>query len=239
MDNWRTEKLAKTYLEGVRGAIPFASEQINLIIRVVKFFLPEVNSFLDLGCGDGILGRNVFTNWPNSKGIFLDFSEPMIKEAKQKCGEYRNQSSFIIQDFGRNDWVESISNYIPLDLVVSGFSIHHQDNDNKKRIFNNIFHQILKPGGMFINLDQVASPTIDNGKIFDEFFIDYLEKFHRKSDPNTSIGNIVKEYYNDKKSNILAPIEDQCNWLKEIGFINVDCYFKVFELSVFGGVKPK
>jgi hypothetical protein len=26
--------------------------------------------------------------------------------------------------------------------------------------------------------------------------------------------------------------------LRDIGFVDVDCYFKVFELAVFGGRKP-
>ncbi|SPE57295.1 hypothetical protein SBV1_270094 [Verrucomicrobia bacterium] len=30
---------------------------------------------------------------------------------------------------------------------------------------------------------------------------------------------------------------EQCQWLREIGFENVDCYFKVFELALFGGTK--
>ncbi len=44
-------------------------------------------------------------------------------------------------------------------------------------------------------------------------------------------------YYDrpDKSANILAPIEQQCAWLRDIGFTDVDCYLKVFELAVFGG----
>lgn len=43
----------------------------------------------------------------------------------------------------------------------------------------------------------------------------------------------------DKEANILAPVELQCEWLREIGFEDVDCYFKVFEFAVFGGRRPK
>jgi SAM-dependent methyltransferase len=240
MNDWRTKKLTKTYLEGVRGAIPFANEQIELFIRIIGFFRPVVNSFLDLGCGDGILGRTVFLKWHDSKGIFLDFSESMIKEARQKCGEYQNPAIFIIKDFGDTHWIDSVSNYIPLDLVISGFSIHHQDNNNKIRIYNEIFHQILKPGGLFINLEHVASQTMEIEKMFDEFFIEHSVNYHQKLDPKNSQEKIAKEYYNreDKNLNILAPVEDQCNWLKDIGFIHVDCFFKIFELAIFGGVKP-
>jgi hypothetical protein len=42
----------------------------------------------------------------------------------------------------------------------------------------------------------------------------------------------------DKAANILASVEEQCAWLRELGFADVDCYFKVFELAVFGGRRP-
>ena len=41
----------------------------------------------------------------------------------------------------------------------------------------------------------------------------------------------------DKDANILAPVEDQCVWLRNNGYENVDCYLKVMELAVFGGQK--
>jgi tRNA (cmo5U34)-methyltransferase len=44
-------------------------------------------------------------------------------------------------------------------------------------------------------------------------------------------------YYNrpDKRENILAPMDAKCEWLRQIGFQDVDCFFKVFELALFGG----
>jgi len=73
----------------------------------------------------------------------------MIKVAKSKCGHYKNQSVFIIQDFGKGDWIQAMAGNIPVDVVISGFSIHHQENKQKKRLFEEIFDQILKPGGVF------------------------------------------------------------------------------------------
>jgi hypothetical protein len=36
----------------------------------------------------------------------------------------------------------------------------------------------------------------------------------------------------------LALVDVQCGWLREIGFQDVDCFFKVFELALLGGRKP-
>ena len=41
----------------------------------------------------------------------------------------------------------------------------------------------------------------------------------------------------DKKENKPASVEMQCQWLRGIGFQDVDCFFKTFELALFGGRK--
>jgi hypothetical protein len=33
-------------------------------------------------------------------------------------------------------------------------------------------------------------------------------------------------------------MEVQCRWPQEIGFEDVDCFLKVFQLALFGGKKP-
>jgi len=42
----------------------------------------------------------------------------------------------------------------------------------------------------------------------------------------------------DKEENILAPVELQCSWLRDLGFADVDCFFRLFELALFGGRRP-
>ena len=44
---WETAELSQTFLEGVRGAIPLASEQIDVMLRIIQKVRPQVNNFLD------------------------------------------------------------------------------------------------------------------------------------------------------------------------------------------------
>jgi hypothetical protein len=52
---------------------------------------------------------------------------------------------------------------------------------------------------------------------------------------------VAAQYYNrqDKAGNILASVNDQLAWLRQIGFVEVDCHFRLFELALFGGRKPE
>ncbi|MGB3513111.1 MAG: class I SAM-dependent methyltransferase [Microcoleaceae cyanobacterium] len=236
---WETPELSQTFLEGVRGAIPLASEQIDVMLRIIQKVRPQVNNFLDLGCGDGILGRAIINKYPQVQGVFLDLSTAMIEAAKAKFTDNKQgKYEFIHQDFGKAEWLDTVREKAPFDLVVSGFAIHHLPDARKQELYGEIY-QLLKPGGLFLNLEHVASPTQLIESLFDELFVDSLYGFHQGQGTNKSRQEIDRQYYNrqDKVANILAPVETQCDWLREIGFIHVDCFMKLFEIALFGGVK--
>ena len=81
--------------------------------------------------------------------------------------------------------------------------------------------------------------TPSGSALFDSFFVDHLLRFHRDTTPSKTRHEIEENYYQrpDKKENILAHVDTQCQWLRDIGFQDVDCFFKVFELALFGGRK--
>jgi cyclopropane fatty-acyl-phospholipid synthase-like methyltransferase len=234
---WQQEELAKLFLEGVRGAIPLAAMQMDTLLRIVRKTLPRIDRLLDLGCGDGILGRAVLAEYPDAAGVFLDFSEPMIEAARRKAAEQGVRASFIVQDFGARDWTTTV--VAPFDLVVSGFAIHHQPDERKQELYQEIF-DLLKPGGLFLNQEHVSSKSAWAGQVFDELFVDSLWSHHQKQGGTKTREVIANEYYYrpDKAANILAPLDVQCRWLEEIGFVDVDCFFKLFESALFGGRRP-
>lgn len=236
---WKEASLSRTFLESVRGAIPFAAEQIAVMLRVVKETMPVVERILDLGCGDGILGRSILASHPKARAVFVDFSDAMLAAAKKQIS-VGSQAEFIQQDFGEHIWVDAVRHRAPFDVIVSGFAIHHQKDERKRELYEEIFH-LLRPGGLFLNLEHVSSPTKRLEDIFEAGFINSLYAYHRRKDPAVNRERIAAEFYNrpDKKANILAPVDLQCSWLRKIGYEDVDCYFKVFELALFGGRKPE
>jgi tRNA (cmo5U34)-methyltransferase len=234
---WQTKELSTAFLEGVRGAIPAADLQLSVIGKVVQFWCERPSHILDLGCGNGILGRVLLDIFPAAIGVFVDFSEPMLDAARKNLGN-RLQTRILQADFSTPQWTDVVASHQPFDVVVSGFAIHHQSDERKKELYAEIF-DLLSPGGVFLNLEHVASPSTAVGKLFDEFFIDHLQDFHARSNPAGSRQDVADKYYQrpDKKENILAPVEEQCCWLRNLGYRDVDCFFKIFELALFGGRK--
>ncbi len=235
---WQTDELTQAYLSGVRGAIPLAQEQIEVMLRLIGAACPTVTAILDLGCGDGILGQAVGNRYPEASVIFADFSEPMLQAARQRM-EGTDHATFIKLDYGQKGWEKSLpQDRGQYEVIISGFSIHHQPDQRKKEVYAEIF-ELLAPGGIFLNLEHVASHSRWVERQFEELFIDSLYAYQREIASGMSRQQVDKEFYSrpDKAANILAPVEDQCDWLREIGFNHVDCFLKIFELALFGGIK--
>ena len=232
---WKSESLAATYLEGVRAAIPLALEQIDVMLRLMAACARPVRRVLDLGCGDGVLAEAIVQRLPQAEAVLADFSEPMIEAARKRFSAAGVAAHFVLADYGVPSWTEAVAEWSPYDAIVSGFSIHHQPDDRKRAVYGEVFG-LLNPGGLFVNIEHVSSPTQWLESLDHEMFIDSLHRHH----PDQSREEVARLYYDrpDKDANILAPVEEQCAWLRETGFTDVDCYLKVFELAVFGGRRP-
>lgn len=232
---WRGRDLARSFVEGTRAAIPFAAEQIDLVLRLAAAWRPEPDTVLDLGCGDGILGRALLSLYPQARLVFVDFSEEMLAQARRKQPP-GSAAEFVAADLAGPGWSAGLEP--AFDLVVSGFAIHHLPHPRKRQIYREVYH-LLRPGGLFLNLEHVAPATPQVAAVFDEYFIDALHAHGRQAGQDRPRPEVAAAYYSrpDAGANILAPVEEQCAWLRETGFEDVDCFFKIFELALFGGRK--
>ncbi|MGD0233109.1 MAG: class I SAM-dependent methyltransferase [Syntrophorhabdales bacterium] len=234
---WRSREVAQIFLEGVRGAIPGATLQLEVLSKIVGLWSPHPSRIMDLGCGDGALGRVLLDQFPMAHVVFADFSEPML-DALRKQIRNNQRATVTNTDFSTPAWTQGLADENPFDVVVSGLAIHHQPDHRKKELYVEIYG-CLGDDGLFLNLDHVSSATPAGKALFDSLFVDHLLSFHRNVTPNKTRREVEETYYqrSDKAENILAPVETQCQWLREIGFQDVDCFFKVLELALFGGRK--
>lgn len=235
---WKLPAIVNRFLS-YRAAIPLAQEQIGIMMSILKTNEEPIEKFLDLGCGDGILGAAILGTYPESRGVFADFSEPMLDEAREQLKEYAGQLVFENLDYGEPDWVNMIQPHGPFDAIVSGYSIHHQPDARKRPIYEEIY-SLLKPGGWFINIEHIAAATQLTIDLFNNHIIDGRYAIEKANGGNKTRQEISDIFMNrpDKDANILLPVEVQYEWLREIGYESVDCYFRVYELAVFGGRRP-
>ncbi len=234
---WKDQQLVTTFLTGVRAALPNAADQLDVMLRVLAASDRPIERVLDLGSGSGVLSAAILDRYPDTQILLADFSEPMLAAARPHFPSPPHELRAV--DFSTPNWVDHVRDLAPFDAIVSGFAIHHQPDESKRRIYGEIF-ELLASGGPFVHIEHVssASPWIENQ--FNELLVDRMYAYDRHTGGDRTREQIATDYVYrpDKAANILAPLETQLEWLRQIGYVDVDCLFKVYELCLFIGRKP-
>lgn len=178
---------------------------------LLEFIAPSMRRILDLGTGDGRLLALVRQRHPDTDAIAVDFSPAMLAAVRKR---FAGDSRVTIIEHNMDVPLPSLGKF---DAVISSFAIHHLVHERKRVLYGEIF-SLLSPGGVFSNLEHVASPT---QRLHEEFL-------HR-------IGFTVET---EDPSNKLLDVETQLAWLRELGFADVDCQWKWRELALLTGVRP-
>jgi tRNA (cmo5U34)-methyltransferase len=208
VNRWVEPGWAKRYLVE-RDEIPHRAEGIAALVEMLPAAPRRV---LDLGTGDGLMLDIVRDARPGVVGIGLDFSAEMLARARERF-DGATDVEIVEHDLDRPLPSERLGRF---DLVVSSFAIHHVVDARKRALFAEVF-EVLERGGMFMNLEHVASPT----KRLHTDFLAALRRTPAEDDP----------------SNKLAPVDHQLGWLGEAGFVDVDCFWKWRELALLAGTK--
>lgn len=208
-DEWKLVKHALAYLARA-DKIPHQTEGERVLLDHIPLGARRI---LDLGTGDGRLLALLRIERPEFEGVAVDFSETMLDEARRRFATDRR-----IKVMKHDLNLPLPSSLGRFDAIVSSFAIHHCPHNRKRELYGEIFEH-LAPHGIFCNLEHVASPTA-------ALHIRFL----------SAIGYTPET---EDRSNKLLDVETQLRWLRDIGFIDVDCYWKWLEFALLVGLKPE
>jgi len=201
---WASAEHALDYL-GRADSIPHRVEGESTLLEIIPATAIRI---LDLGTGDGRLLGLVKLDHPRATAVALDFSQAMLEAVGKR---FADDGSVAVVAHNLENPLPEFGSF---DAVVSSFAIHHLIHERKRALYAEIYAR-LNPGGVFCNLEHVASPTAELHK-----------EFLRR------IGYTVET---EDPSNQLLDLETQLQWLREIGFSDVDCHWKWRELALLTG----
>ncbi|MBD1910353.1 MULTISPECIES: class I SAM-dependent methyltransferase [unclassified Leptolyngbya] len=204
---WTSADHALSYLARA-DQIPHRTEGERVLLDHVP---RTVRRILDLGTGDGRLLALLKIDRPQSSSVALDFSDTMLAAVRSR---FANDPTTQVIAHNLDQPLPDLGSF---DAIVSSFAIHHLAHSRKRELYQEIFER-LEPGGIFCNLEHVASPT---------------PRLHRQF-----MAAIGYDPHQEDPSNILLDVETQLVWLRELGFDDVDCYWKWLEMALLIGVKP-
>ncbi|WP_216317831.1 class I SAM-dependent methyltransferase [Deinococcus aestuarii] len=201
MTEYRDPEYARAYL-AAQDAVPQRGVGERLLLDLLPVHTRRV---LDLGCGDGRLLALVRSRFEQAEGVALDASEAMLEAARAR---FAGQVGVTAAHHDLNDPLPDLGTF---DAVVSGFAIHHLPDERKRTLYREVRAR-LAPGGVFLNLEHVAS-------VNEREHARFLALLGGKED----------------QSNRLAPAWTQVEWLREVGFMQADVAWKWLELVLLVG----
>ncbi|PWT79627.1 MAG: methyltransferase [Blastocatellia bacterium] len=204
---WRSSDHALHYL-ATADTIPHRSEGERVLLECLP---AHVSRVLDLGSGDGRLLAAVKRLRPRIEAVAVDFSPVMLDRLRARFGD---DSRIHVMAHDLSEQLPSLGSF---DAVVSSFAIHHLVHDRKRRLYEEVY-RLLRPSGVFCNLEHVASPTV----ALHHDFLAALSIRPQDEDP----------------SNKLLDVGTQLAWLRALGFSDVDCLWKWRELALLAATKP-
>ena len=209
LSEWQTVNHALAYLARA-DRLPHRTEGEKALLDQIPMNAKRV---LDLGTGNGRLLSLIKLQRPNIEGVALDFSEPMLDQARKQFANDKHVT-IVKHDFSVPLPFDKLGHF---DAIVSSLAIHHLTHKRKKELYREVYC-MLNSSGVFCNLEHIASPT---------------QNLHLKFLSATGLTPETED-----PSNKLLDVETQLYWLREIGFFDVDCYWKWLEIALLIGFKP-
>ena len=178
---------------------------------------------LDLGAGTGVVSEFVASAYPEARFELLDGSSEMLSEARKLLGD--RIAGVHVQDMAQELPAG------PFDAVVSGLAIHHMADAEKRSLFRRV-HAALRPRGLFVNAEQVLGPTPELEALYQRHWVEACLALGAGEEELSEA--VERRRGHDR----CADLASQLGWLREAGFVQVDCLYKSWDRATIVGVAP-
>jgi len=216
---------ASTYDAARARLIPCYERFYSSAMALLPFARDASIDVLDLGAGTGLLSAWVIASFPHARLTLIDIAAAMLERARARLAGAETQPRILVGDYTRERWGG------PFDAVVSALSVHHCDDEAKRALFARVL-AALRPGGVFVNAEQVAGPTPALERQYQRAWLTAIRAAGADEDEVSAARDRMRE---DR----CVPLRAQLNWLQAAGFAEVDCRFKDGRFAVYSGVRPK
>jgi tRNA (cmo5U34)-methyltransferase len=192
---------------------------------------------LDIGAGYGALGMAILDSRANATAVCLDASDAMLALGRERNAHRTHRIEFVQGSLATREWLRAVHGNF--DAVVSSRALHHFTEEQRRRyIFREVF-DLVRPGGCFINADNVRATTKSLGDRYRRARDGYLESYIRRSSGGkTGLAELraaTPSTYHGPHNN--GELEQELAWLREAGFRDVDCFWKFATTVVYGGFR--
>jgi tRNA (cmo5U34)-methyltransferase len=204
-----------------RRLVPDYDAFYGAVVAVLGHLSGPIGQVLDLGGGTGLLSAAIADAFPQAEFELVDASEAMLARATERLG------GAVIAAHVADMSVKLPGG--PFDAVVSALAIHHLEHPDQRRLFAAI-HRRLRPGGVFVNAEQVTAPTSELAALYEQRWV---EDCRALGATDEELDQARERMLHDR----CADVGSLLRWIGEAGFPDAECVYKSWRFAVLVGVK--
>lgn len=211
------DHISKEYDKQRRQLIPCFDDYYHLPLSMLDYN-GETPRILDIGSGTGLFSSILLTRYPNAQFTLIDLSDQMLAVAKKRFAQLHN-FEYITADYTQHRFQQKF------DIIISALSIHHLEAAHKKSLYQNCF-EWLNPNGIFLNADQVLSPSCEIETAFSNLWKAAVQQSGLTEEE-------IQKAFERTGFDRPSTLAEQLEWLTAAGFSNVDILYKYLHFCVF------
>ncbi len=232
----RYDRIVEHYAAMWPLLVPGYSALLGAMRDIVRVRDQKPAALLDVGCGTGNATVAVAPACaPQARVTIVDGAPRMLEAARGALGDHVHLA--VAEDFTKAGILEQIAPAESFDLVLVSFALHHLEDDQKRATLEHLA-RALRPGGLLLLSDEVATDRPAGW--------DMVERVRgRLLSEHLSSGRIPEEFWTLETSipaELVLPfrpsrIDDLTSWLARAG-LGVACPMAVLGSALVVGMKP-
>lgn len=214
--------IAEEYDVNRKKFIPCFNDYYESSTKFIAANIAAPKRILDLGAGTGLLSYFWYKQFPSSEYVLVDIADEMLNVARRRFDGI-NSVSYQMMDY---------TNGLPegdFDVIASALSIHHLENEDKMKLFAQIYER-LPDGGLFANYDQFCAGQAELNGWFDSYWENQL------ADSGLT-DNDIALWKERRKLDKECSVEEETEMLSGCGFKMVKCIYSCQKFSVIIAIK--
>ncbi len=238
-----SEDASATFIDTADLFVPARAEQIATLVSLIPARRDETFTIAELAAGDGSLAQAVLDAFPACRYIALDGSEVMREALRTRLAAYSDRVEVRAFRMEQRAWREMLPS--PLRCVLSSLCVHHLEGDAKRELFVDMAARIDAGGALLLaDVVEPAAPWLASlyARQYDDIVRQQsieaygdLRGFQRFQAEQWNY--FAYDYGKADSIDHPSPLADQLLWLREAGYVLVDCFWLRAGHAVYGGYR--
>lgn len=256
--DWHSEAYVRQWVDDNEARAEARRPLLDLLADLIPFDPDASLRILDLGGGWGPVTRHLLARFPAARATILDYSAPMLAEARARLAPLGDRVRFLTGDLSQPGALNAAGGAAggPFQAVVSSSCLHNLRPTERIPVLYREIRGAVAPGGCFLNLDLVGTGAPEVQAAWHRALVEQArrrrlaetgslpsfaeaeaalagERRRHAPPPGGADGREGQPTF-ASSGGMARSLLDHLRWLREAGFDAVECFWRQDNRALLG-----